>query len=108
MRMSSQYSTDSLPTAKFALHHAATGVNSRGETLWSRAGRYGASGSGPKKPQAGTPVLRGGAFPGVQAPGETVGKGRFPIFETTSGVVLSRARILTWHPATLRFGGPAV
>src|SRR6185437_4242195 len=64
---------------------------------WSGAGRYGASGSGLKKPQAGTPVLRRGAFPGVQAPCETVGKGRYPIFETTSGVVLGRARILTWH-----------
>src|SRR6185437_12645301 len=69
----------------------------------SGAGRYGASGSGLKKPQAGTPVLRGGAFPGVQAPCETVGKGRYFIFETTSGVVLDRARILRWHPATLRF-----
>src|SRR6185437_14317739 len=70
---------------------------------WSGAGRYGASGSGLKKPQAGTPVLRRGAFPDVQAPCETVGKGRYPIFETTSGVVLGRARILTWHRATLRF-----
>src|SRR6185437_6647315 len=73
----------------------------------SGAGRYGASGSGLKKPQAGTPVLRRGAFAGVQAPCETVGKGRFAIFETTSGVVLGRARILIRaahrHPATLRF-----
>src|SRR6185437_9671782 len=68
----------------------------------SGAGRYGASGGGLKKPQAGTPVLRRGAFPGVQAPCETVGKGRYPIFETTSGVVLGRARILTWHRATLK------
>src|SRR6185437_3192262 len=54
-----------------------------------------------------TPVLRRGAFAGVQAPCETVGKGRFAIFETTSGVVLGRARILIRaahrHPATLRF-----
>src|SRR6185437_666096 len=71
-------------------------------------GRYGGRGSGIKKPQAGTPVLRGGAFPGVQAPCETVGKGRYPIFETTSGVVLGRARNLTWHPATLRFAPPCV
>src|SRR6185437_8816851 len=42
----------------------------------SGAGGYGASGSGLKKPQAGTPVLRGGAFPGVQAPCETAGAGR--------------------------------
>ena len=58
-------------------------------------------------PQAGTPVLRRGAFPGVQAPCETVGKGRFAIFETTSGFVLGRARILIRaahrHRATLRF-----
>src|SRR6185437_15329930 len=53
---------------------------------WSGAGRYGASGSGLKKPQAGTPVLRRGAFPDVKALCETVGKGRFTIFETTSGV----------------------
>src|SRR6185437_13390357 len=32
------------------------------------AGRFGASGSGLKKPQAGTPVLRRGAFPGLNAP----------------------------------------
>src|SRR6185437_97733 len=77
---------------KFAQGGSPQGVGSVYNT--GGAGRYGVSGSGLKKRQAGTPVLRRGAFPGVQARCETVGKGRYPIFETTSGVVLGGARIL--------------
>ena len=67
---------------------------------WSGAGRYGASGSGLKEPQAGAPVLRRGAFPSIKAPYETVGKGRYPIFETTSGVVLGWRGPQRGYPAT--------
>src|SRR6185437_391635 len=65
-----------------------------------RGGAIRASGSGLKKPQAGTPVLRSGAFPGVQAPCETVGKSRHPIFETTSGIVLGWRGPQRGYPAT--------
>jgi len=68
---------------RFMSRHPAglAAVDPNNPASWNQ---YAYTRSGLTKPQAGTPVLRRGAFPGVKAPCETVGKTRFTIFETTS------------------------
>ena len=84
---------------RFMSRHPAglAAVDPNNPASWNQ---YAYTRSGLKKPQAGTPVLRRGAFPAVQAPCETVGKGGFPIFETTSGVVVGWRGPQRGEPAT--------